>query len=120
MAVKDVRTYLYTVQAQYLEMKNDLADFEEALQAGYITEDRLEEIKDEVARLENNYHRLLYIVYLLELPNRKAKQPKYRKANKKLEAEFERLNATDTQVFEENKSILSEMRTSIKRLKDSN
>ena len=31
MAVKDVKEYYYKMFAQYLEMKNDLADFEEAL-----------------------------------------------------------------------------------------
>lgn len=43
MAIIDVKRYYYEVLNQYLEMKEDIADFEEALKAGYITEDKLEE-----------------------------------------------------------------------------
>ena len=32
MALKDVKKYYFTMLAQYLEMKADLADFEQALQ----------------------------------------------------------------------------------------
>ena len=45
MAIKDVKQYYYSMQAQYLEMKADLQDFEEALAAGYITEEQLNSLK---------------------------------------------------------------------------
>ena len=49
MAVKDVKEYYYKMLAQYLEMKADLADFEQALKDGFITEDQVVEAKEELA-----------------------------------------------------------------------
>ena len=51
MAKRDVQDYYYTMLNQYLEMKNDLKDFDEALKNGYITEDRLAEVQDEIAKV---------------------------------------------------------------------
>ena len=62
MAVKDVRKYFYTMLAQYLEEKQNLADFEEALKDGHITQDQMQEALSTVASLETNYHRLVYIM----------------------------------------------------------
>ena len=76
MAVKDVRNYFYTMLSQYIEEKQNLADFEEALKAGNITQDQMQEAMENVANLETNYHRLVYIMYLLEMPNRKNKKVK--------------------------------------------
>ena len=44
MAIKDVKVYFYNMLGQYLEMKEDLKDFDQALQDGHITEDKLEEV----------------------------------------------------------------------------
>ena len=72
MAVKDVRQYFFTMLNQYLEEKNNLADFQEALKEGLITEDQMSEVMEIVAGLEANYHRLVYIMYLLDMPEKKA------------------------------------------------
>ena len=54
MALIDVKEYYYTMLNQYLEAKNDLKDFESALQDGYITEDRLVGVQEEVEKLKSN------------------------------------------------------------------
>ena len=77
MAIKDVKNYYYTMLGQYLEEKQNLSDFEEALKEGYITQEQMQEVMENVANLEVNYHRLVYIMYLLEMPNRKSKKPAY-------------------------------------------
>ena len=74
MAVKDVRKYYVSVQAQYLEMKGDLADFDEAFKEGHITEEKLTAVKEDVAKVEENYNRLAYIIYLLGLRKRTSKK----------------------------------------------
>lgn len=120
MAVKDVRDYYFTMQAQILEMKADLADFEEALRNGFITEDKMQAAIDEVAALQLNYDRLTYIMYLLEMPNRKSKKAKYNKANKKLVEEFKNRKADIDSVVDENKSALDAFRAELKKLKEEN
>ena len=67
MAIKDVKDYFYMMLLQYIEEKQNLKDFEEALKDGLITEDQMQEAIEIVARLEENYHRLAYIMYLFDI-----------------------------------------------------
>ena len=71
MAIQDVKHYFYTMLAQYLDQKQNLADFEIALKDGLITEEQMQEAINVVSDLENNYYRLVYIMYLFDMPNRK-------------------------------------------------
>lgn len=118
MALKDFKQYLVHVQGQYLEMKQDLADFEQAFKDGYITEDKLTDVKDTIAQLETNYQRLLYVAYILEKPNRKDKKRKFEKqaSNVALENAFDNMGASESAVFDENKSLLDDLRTQLKDL----
>ena len=117
MAIKDVKQYYYAMQAQYLEMKADLADFEQALADGHITEDQLEAVKEDIFKLESNYDRLTYIMYLLEIPNRSSKQAKHAQTNKALLNFFDLQGATQAIIEEENKSTLDHLRQELKNLK---
>ena len=65
MALRDVKEYYFKMLSQYLEMKADLADFEQALKDGFITEDQLQAAFEEVNKVQQNYERLSYIMYLL-------------------------------------------------------
>lgn len=116
MALRDVKEYYYTVQAQYITMKDDLADFEQALSDGYITEDQLETIKSDLAAVETNYNRLSYIMFLFGIPHRKKKQPKHLKLNQKLVNGFAELQADKTAVEQENKDIMKHFKEELKRL----
>jgi len=117
MAVKDVRNYYFTMQAQLLEMKQDLDDFKEALQNGFITEDKMKAVLDEVSILQTNYDRLSYIMFLLEKPSKKYKQTKYNKINEKLIKEFKIRKADEDSVVEENNSALAVFRSRLEELK---
>ena len=77
MALIDVKEYYYTMLNQYLEAKNDLKDFESALQDGYITEDQLVGVQEEVEKLKSNLDSIQYIMYWFELPKRKGKKAKF-------------------------------------------
>lgn len=116
MAVKDVKDYYYKIQAQYIEMKEDLADFEKALKNGYITEDQVEAVKDDVAKLEQNYQRITYILYLLDLPKRKSKREKFNHYNKKLLNSFEENKSSLESVSEENKNLLNNISDNLNKL----
>ena len=120
MAVKDVKEYYFKMLAQYLEMKADLADFEFALKEGFITESQMQEAINEVNKIQQNYDRLTYIMYLLELPRRNSKKDKYNKANKKLLEAFKDKAATSDAVMLENTSALKAFRDEIKQLQKEN
>ena len=117
MAVREVKEYFYTMLNQYLEEKQNLADFEEALKEGFITEEQMQEALDTVAELEKNYHRLAYVIHLLNIPKRKAKQAKYNKQYKALIDEFKRLGADIESVTEENSDALAHFKLTLKALK---
>ncbi len=119
MAIKDVRNYFYTMLCQYIEEKQNLADFEEALKEGHITQDQMQEVMNIVADLETNYHRLVYIMYLLEMPNKPSKKAGYVKQYKALVDELVRLGADIDSVKEENTDALIHFKAALKALKES-
>ena len=119
MAVRDVKEYYYKLLVQSAEMKADLDDFKKALEAGYITEDKLAEVKEQVNIIEANFERVGYIMYLLELPNRKDKKDKWKKQNSNLTNHFIEVKADEQAVFDENKSALDQLRIELKKLEKS-
>jgi hypothetical protein len=116
MAVKDVRQYFYTMLAQYIEEKQNLADFEEALKDGLITEEQMQEATENVAALEANYYRLAYIMYLLDMPNRESKKAGYVKQNKTILEELTRLGADIDSIKDENSDALIHFKAALKAL----
>ena len=119
MAVKDVRNYFYNMLSQYLEEKQNLADFEEALKEGYITQEQMQEAMENVAKLEENYHRLVYIMYLLDMPNRKDKKTAYVKQYKTILDELQKLGADVESIKEENSDALVQFKAALEALKKS-
>ena len=116
MAARDVKEYYFKLIAQKAELEADLADFEEALKNGFITEEQMQAAKDELIPYQINLDRLTYIVYLLELPNRKAKKAKFANQNKKILDELGKRNADEQSVISENKSALDTFRKEVKEL----
>ena len=116
MAAKDVKEYYFKLIAQKAELEADLADFEEALKNGFITEEQMQAAKDELIPYQINLDRLTYIMYLLELPNRKTKKAKFANQNKKILNELEKRNADEQSVISENKSALDAFRKEVKEL----
>ena len=116
MAARDVKEYYFKLIAQKAELEADLADFEEALKNGFITEEQMQAAKDELIPYQINLDRLTYIIYLLELPNRKTKKAKFAKQNKKILDELGKRNADEQSVVAENKSALDAFRKEVKEL----
>ena len=116
MAIKDVRHYFYTMLAQYVEEKQNLADFEEALKNGLITEEQMQEAIETVAGLEANYYRLAYIMYLLDMPNRKSKKDAYVKQYKTILDELTKLGADIDSIKAENSDALIHFKAALKAL----
>jgi hypothetical protein len=102
--------------AQYVEEKQNLDDFQEALKEGLITEDQMREAFETVADLENNYHRLAYIMYLLDLPNRPEKKESYLRRNPSLAEEFKRLGVDVESIKKENTDMLLHFKAALAAL----
>ena len=118
MAIRDVREYYYAMLAQYLEEKQNLEDFSEALKEGLITEEQMQDAIDNVSGLEENYHRLAYIMYLFNMPNRATKKPRYVRQHKPILDEFERLGLDIKAIKDENTDALKHFKAALRKLKE--
>ena len=119
MAIRDFNLYLANVQAQVLATKNDLADFEQGLKDGYVTEQQVEDLKAEYQRMDDNYQRLLYVGYLLELPKSKWRKKRFRRKHDDLEIYLDKANATEDKVIKENEVAMELIKNEIAKLKTS-
>lgn len=118
MAEKDFKEYLFSVQRQYLDAKADLADFDEALKAGYITEERLQQVKDEFIQLDINYQRLLYVDFLLNMPSRRQKKYLQRKRAREALKLARQQKADKESVIEENEKLKENIHTELEKIKE--
>ena len=119
MAIRDFNLYLANVQAQVLATKNDLADFEQGLKDGYVTEQQVEDLRAEYQRMDDIYQRLLYVGYLLELPKSKWRKKRFRRKHDDLEIYLDKANATEDKVIKENEIATELIKNEIAKLKTS-
>jgi DNA repair exonuclease SbcCD ATPase subunit len=105
MAVKAVKKYYDQMCEQYHEMMENIKDLEQECQSGLVEPERIERLKEQVAPLKQNYERWAYIMFLLNEPQRKSKQPKYRKTNQKLINTLSKSNTVEATIHE-NEAVL--------------
>ena len=113
MARRDVLAYYKQVEDQYFEMLADVKDYEKDHVAGYISDEKYEELLRQIDIVKVNYERLSWIVLLLEYPNRKAKKLNFSKQNKQLEG-FIR-NSSAYKVLDENADALKRIKELMKK-----
>lgn len=83
MSVKAVKRYYDQICDQYVEMLQDIRDFEQEAARGLIEPERVERLKEQIEPIKQNYERWAYMMFLLNEPQRHSKRAKYRKQNKK-------------------------------------
>ena len=107
MSVKHVKDYYIKVANDYHQMKLTLDELEKC-----VSEDtasalvkNIDVIRQQVNTLKENYMRIAYIVFLLNQPNKKEKQKRYRQQQQKM---LKNIPEKDTYegVLKENQSIL--------------
>ena len=85
MSIKEVRDYHLRMTADYMELKRTLDTLESEItpETSKQALDNIDSIKKQVARLQENYNRINYIMYLLDMPAKKKKIPRWVKQNQK-------------------------------------
>ena len=116
MAKKHVMNYYYTVQNQYLKMKNMLDLFEKQVKEGKGSLETLDAVKETTGRLKENFDRIAYIMYLLNIPAKKKKSNRYDKQNKELKDYLETSDLNH--IKDENENVLVQLSEMIKEKKD--
>ena len=106
MSYKHVKDYYVQVEQQYMEALSDTADYKQAFEDGYLSQEQLEQAEDLLFALKQNYARLSYIMYLFNKPNKPNKALKYEKQFSYLNEWLKARNATKKSVLEENENVL--------------
>lgn len=85
MSVKHVKDYYLKITQDYHNMTQVLQELEKSVADDKISElnNNIPMIKQQVAQLKENYLRISYIMFLLNMPNRKEKRAKYVKREHK-------------------------------------
>ena len=68
--------------SDYTEMIDALHDMEKEASEGLVAPEKLDQLKNMVEPIKNNYMRISYIMYLLNLPNRESKVKERKKHEK--------------------------------------
>ena len=104
MARKDFDNYYNQICNQYFELQQVLEDLSKEVSEGMIEPERIEQLKQTIVPVENNYRTLGYIKYLLDKPTRKSKESRYKSMNKKLLKQCE--GRTQKDLVRENNDII--------------
>ena len=115
MSIKDVRDYHLRMTADYMELKETIKQLESEITNEMSSEalKNIEILKKRAESVQENYNRINYIIYLLDMPTKKKKQKRWTNQEKRrLESipTSDRLEA----VQEENKSNLDELKKYMK------
>lgn len=105
MAKKDFDREFAQVEAQYLEMVQDLKDMESEYAEGMVSPETYEQMKQILQPIVTNYNMWSYVKFILDKPVRKEKLPTYVAQSKKLQAHMKTLE----QVKEENQEALNNL-----------
>lgn len=108
MSVKHIKKYFNQIANQYSELLSELKDFEKEAEQGLIEPERLDLIKQNIQPLIDNYQRWSYMIFLLNMPNKKSKQLAYNKQHSKSLPQNSKNNLNS--MLEENKTVLNNMK----------
>lgn len=115
MSIKDVRDYHLRMMADYIDLKTTLERLESEItpETSEQALKNIADIKQRVNKVQENYNRINYIMYLLDKPARKKKQEKWSKQNTK---RLENIPEKDRLEFvkNENKTNLDNLKQYIK------
>lgn len=115
MSIKHVKKYYAQVEQQFYEMNQAAKELNEECKRGNVTQAQVDQAETMALPLRQNYERLSYLLYLLNLPNRECKIPKYERVNRELADGFARTHKAEEH---ENEDALKNFKKYIKALKE--
>lgn len=102
MSKKHFEKYLDEVSAQYHEMNEDLRDMEKLVVDNMMPPEFLDKLKIMIAPVKDNWLKLNYVKFLLDMPNKREKVSKYKSQNKKILKNV----ITKEEVLKQNEEVL--------------
>jgi hypothetical protein len=105
MAVKHIKEYYEQVCEQYVQMNEELRDFQREVENGLVEPERIDNLKKLIEPLKNNYMTLSWIMYLLNQPQRASKERAYERRNKKFIESLDK-NFNKSSIIKQNEEVI--------------
>ena len=109
MAIKHLIEYYNNVCDDRSEAIKEIEEFEEECRNGLVAPERVEQLKDTMKPLMDNYEQISYFMFLLNMPVKEDKHSRYYKAQKKLLEQIKPENTTAAKL-DANKSVINELK----------
>ena len=114
MAKRHVDEYFNHIVSDYKEMLDTLHDLEKECNEGLVSPDNLEQMKQMIIPLKNNYMTISWIMYLLNMPNKEKKRRKYEQVQLPIMNEIDpNKERTLESITEEDKEIIEKLKISL-------
>jgi len=108
MAVKHIKEYYEKVCTQYIQMNEELKDFQKEVENGIVEPERIENLKKIIEPLKNNYMTLSWVMFLLNKPTRESKRGGYEKRMTKFTSKLD-TSFNDQGIITQNEKVLDEL-----------
>ena len=102
MSKKHVEEYYVKMASDYAEMKDVLKELQKSER---VDVSQINNIKEKVSILESNYKRLSYVMFLLNMPNKKKKESRYIKIESKKLKDISEVHTKES-IEKENKASI--------------
>jgi hypothetical protein len=109
VAKRHVEAAYLQICKQYSDMLAELADFQKEMANNMLPPEAFENFEKTLQPIKNNKAKWDYFMYLLNMPNRKAKQKNYHKAHAAQIRQFDNKASFD-RTLKENEEVLKELR----------
>ena len=122
MAKRDVVQYYLEQEATYSQMLEDVNDLEKSYKSGNMDYDRYAQLRDslteDIQAIKEEYERLSYVMFLLNMPNRVEKKDRYKKENQAYFAYLEKYSKE--KLVDDSKDILAKFKEQIRKYNEEN
>lgn len=122
MAKRDVVQYYLEQEATYSQMLEDVNDLEKSYKSGNMDYDRYAQLRDslteDIQAIKEEYERLSYVMFLLNMPNRVEKKDRYKRENQAYFAYLEKYSKE--KLVDDSKDILAKFKEQIRKYNEEN
>lgn len=113
MSVKHVKEYYNKICEDYHEMIEALHELEEEANKNLVSPEQVEKLNTLIKPMKDNYERWSYMIFLLNMPNKKEKKKKYNRQFEDIRQQFEQNNDLKA-LQEENKESINTVKNAFK------
>lgn len=120
MAKRHLIQYYIEQEATYSQMLEDINDLEKSYKSGNMEYERYAQLRDsltqDIQAIKEEYERLSYVMFLLNMPNRVKKEAKFKKENKTYLAYLDKYSKE--KLVDESKDVLAKFKETVRKYKE--